>query len=197
MRPETWMEDVLGSRSKVRILRLLSGDPGRSWTEREVAASVSMSPNTVNLAVRDLRDLGLLEFRRVGRTHLLRLLPGTEIAGALRETFDRERRVWKRVEAAIARAALPRTACYLYGSSARGTAGGDSDIDLLVVASTQEKAEEAAHRIRAAVAAVFPARLDVIPLGADAARSRSRGPLLKSVLREGRPLTPTRIEGFL
>jgi predicted nucleotidyltransferase len=196
MRPETWVEDVLGTRAKARLLRRMNAEPGRVFTKRELAADLGMSPNTVSLAVQALQGQGVLEVHVLGRTHGVRLAGSQGLRRALASVFESEREVWKSLESAI-RSALPRgVACYLYGSTARGEAAGESDVDLFLVAATQEGAEEAAHRVRSAVAETFPLRLDVIALGAPAFRRRKDGSLAKAVLREGRALSATRLEAF-
>lgn len=196
MRPETWVEDLLGTRGRVRVLRALAGSPGRMWTERELARHLRVSPNTVNMAVRALRDAGVVEFRRLGRSHGIRLRPGLVLAQRIEELFAGEARTLQDALDAGASAVPARVACLLYGSTARGDASADSDVDLLVVGRTIGEAEDAAGRIREAMEAVFPLRLSIAALDGASLRKRPREPWLRNALSEGRLLSKTGLEAF-
>ena len=63
------LDDVLGSKSKIRILRLLFKYPEREFTEREIAEIINMSPNTVNLALHECRKTNIFIYKRIGKTH--------------------------------------------------------------------------------------------------------------------------------
>ena len=87
-------------------------------------------------------------------------------------------------------------ACLLFGSTARGRARPGSDVDLLVVAATQEAAEEVAARIRQAVALTFPLDLAIASLGAKDLRSKRKEPWLRNALNEGESLSKTSVGAF-
>lgn len=194
MRPERWMEDLFSSRARIRILRLLATDPSKAWTEREVAAAIQMSPNSVNLALREIARTQILSSRRMGRSHVVKLKDDLQLAKTLQSIFRLEERTWDDLERAI-RGAVPRgAACYLFGSTARGEAGPDSDIDLLVAAATQDEADEAAFRVRQAAGRVFPAQLSILAVDRKWLRTRRRHPLLQAILAEGRPLSRATLE---
>jgi DNA-binding transcriptional ArsR family regulator len=142
MRPDAWMDDLLGNRSKIRVLRLLVGDPARVWTEREIARALRASPNSVNLAARALRDQGILDFRRIGRSHAIRIRSELGVAKRVEQLFVQESQGWEDFKHAVTGAVPAGTACYLFGSVARGESSASSDVDLLVVAGTRREAED-------------------------------------------------------
>ena len=72
MKLHNLLDDMLDSKSKVRILRLLFRFPEREFTEREIARMIKMSPNTVNLALNNLRKTNVFVYKRLGRTHSYR-----------------------------------------------------------------------------------------------------------------------------
>src|SRR5688572_20823521 len=116
MHPQSWLEH-LGRPWQVRILRLLARDPTRLWTGREVAKALEASPNTVNLALKALRDAGFLEFRQIGRSHAIRLQQSAPQIERMRRLFELEAQALVEVRAAI-RAATPRgVTSILYGST--------------------------------------------------------------------------------
>lgn len=194
MRPENWMDDAFGSKAKIRLLRLLARDRQRTWTEREAAEALAMSPNTINLAAKELRNTGLIDFHKVGKSHGIRLRPDLKLSQALLSIFDQEARLGQEVEDAV-RAAIPAgVACYLYGSTARGTPTAESDVDLLIVAKTQDDAAEVAASVRSAVAAVMPAPLEILALDRATVWRRRKSRLLTTIQAEGRQLSSTPLE---
>lgn len=196
MHPLSWLETAFGSRAKVRILRTLTADARRTWTERDLAAAAGLSPNTVNLAVRSLTDAGLLDLRRIGRTHAVELRPSAA-AEALKACFEEEARMMQAVEGRIRYGTPAGCAAYLYGSTVEGSADAESDVDLLVVADDEATAEQLAADIVGLVQSVFPARMEVIALSKAAFRRRARSPLMRRIAQEGRSLGPKRLEDFL
>ncbi len=166
------------------------------WTERELARALDASPNTINLAIKALRDVNLLEFRRLGSTHGIRLRSDLDVVRRLGTIFSEERSTLEDLRRAIRAASPPGVACLLFGSTARGESGAESDVDLLVLAPTLEFAEQAATVIRQAVAAILPVDLHIISLGAKELTQRRREPWLQNALSEAEPLTKT-LEGAI
>lgn len=197
MHPKSWLDAALGSRGRVRVLRTLCADPARVWTERELAGAVGMSPNTVNVAVGQLRDAGILDFRRLGRTHAVRLRTDLPLVALVRRVFEVELEAWPALESAVRRAVPQGVACYLYGSSARGTATSESDVDLLVVANSDEQAEDAAAIVREAAMQVFPTGIEVVAMGRQKLAKRKSSSYIQNILRDGVPLGDRPLEAFL
>lgn len=197
MRPEIWIEDAFGTRSKVRILRLLASDPELVRTERDIAHAIGMSTSSVNAAVSDLRQTGLLEFQRVGRSHAIRLRRGLGVVDSIESFFADERQTLDKVQDAISAVVPKSAACYLYGSTARRTAGPGSDLDVLIVAETLDDAEEVAAAIRTSIERVLPIRVEIIVLDRKAARTRRKSALLENVHKEGRRLGGKDLGDFL
>lgn len=77
----------------------------------------------------------------------------------------------------------------LFGSHARGTAGPDSDVDLMVVMDTREPKREVGLRIRVALHGMGVAKDIVVVTPAEIERYRDLvGTLIRPALREGKVL---------
>lgn len=187
MHPLRWLNVAFGAPSRVRILRLLAATPSRLWTEREIAREVGLSPNGANKAVRELDAAGVVETRRVGRAHAVRLSLG--LAPMVRRVFRSEQEAWDDIVERIRRAVPKDTACYVFGSSVRGKPSPESDVDLLVVSKDLERAKDVAHAIEVQVHERFPARLSIIALGAREASRRVKGGVVRAALESGERLT--------
>ncbi|HEV8359707.1 MAG TPA: nucleotidyltransferase domain-containing protein [Candidatus Thermoplasmatota archaeon] len=181
----TWVDPVLGSTAKVRVLRALSRAPDRVFTEAELARAVRMSPNTVNLAVRDLARAGVVDIRAAGHAHEVRLEQASLLGQAVVELFRAEAGGLDHLARAV-RGALKRgESCVLFGSAARGTMTASSDIDLLIVAPTWDAAAEASVRIGQAARRVWPTRYHALHYTPTELRKKWGTPLLRAVREEG------------
>jgi predicted nucleotidyltransferase/biotin operon repressor len=187
MHPARWTEAAFGSESRIRILRLLAGSPLKPRTERDIAKAIGMSPNAVNRAIRTLRDAGLITVERLGNAHAVRLRADEAFLTMLRRVFATEDEWWSEAVKTIERSVPTDAACYLFGSSARGTAHADSDVDLLVVAKDRKRASEAALAIQSKLHDALPVRLHVVALGISEAKRRMRATrsVVKSAVEEG------------
>lgn len=188
---------MFGNRARIALLRLLALERSRVWTAREAARRLGVSPATTNDAAKALRDAGILDFQKVGASHGIRIRGDLKVGRLVLAFFEQERRATDEWREAIAAAVPPGTACYLYGSTVRGTAADRSDVDLLVVAPSQDQAEEVAARVRVAANRVIPAPLEILALDRQRARRQRDSPLLRSIRKEGAPLTATRLEALL
>ena len=190
------LDDILGSESKVRVLRFLCRKGGE-WSGRRLAAELSMNPVTAHRALRGLRDATLLDLRKSGSGFSYSLRDNhTLVRGLLRPLFDEESRaldhladllreqIRKGLKADVVSAAL-------YGSVARRQEQSASDIDLLVLvpsARAKRKVQEGFDRLWQALSAEFGNSLAVYinTVGEARDKRRSRLPLLENILRDHR-----------
>lgn len=186
------LEEVLGSRTKVRILRVLGSAPNREYTIRELASSLRLSFGSVYPAVQQLIGARAVLARRVGRSVGVRANQGHPLFRALASLFSDEASALVTVAQAFADGLPPQgiRSVVLFGSVARGEASARSDIDVLVVVDDPRRAAP----IRRAAAGILD-RFDanVVPLVLTQRevddRLRSFDPLLTTIAKEGRRLS--------
>lgn len=193
------LDHALGTRSKVRILRvLLAREDGLSG--REVARQADVSSRTALQALEDLGDLGLVhreispaEHRfSVNRRHVL-------VTQGLEGLFATERRavdeVFDRLKAECSRltqeTAARIRAAWLFGSAMRGEDRPASDLDLVVVTEgdggTSELRAELAD-VREELAQEFGLDLSPVVLSVDRIREMDakRASLARAVREDAR-----------
>ena len=136
------LNDMLDSKSKVRILRLLFRFPEREFTEREAARMIEMSPNTVNLALNDLRKTNVFIYKRIGRTHSYRCNTDSALFPLFKELFGQERQMRDELLGLLKEELKDIGTCILFGSFARYEEEFDSDLDLLIVTDNKEKVQK-------------------------------------------------------
>lgn len=197
-------DEILNSRVKVRLLRLLC-QKGGEWTGRQLAAELRISPAATHAALRALHQATILELRTVGNSFVYSLRDEQYLVReALRPLFRQEARASQQLRDVLVRGLDPRVRASivtvaLYGSVPRGQERPTSDIDLLVlVASGRAKAA-----IRRAldlggdpITRTFgnPIAWYVTTVQEARQKVRRRSPLFHNILRDhqlvwGRPLT--------
>ena len=179
------LDRAFGTESKVRVLRAMARSPHRWFTEADLARAASMSPNTVNLRLGELEDAGIIERAANGAPHPVRLQTKSPLAASVMQLFEAERRVYDDWVEAVRAQTRPDETCIVFGSVARGTARHDSDVDLLIIAPTLDRAAETAARLREATRHLYAGPLRMIHFTPAQVRARRGTPLLESIRREG------------
>jgi predicted nucleotidyltransferase len=199
------LDSILGTPVKVRLLRALSARGG-PVSGREAARLAGVASRSAAVEALDaLSQLGILQRRELSGTHLYEVNRRHDLAPALATLFRAE---WERFGALgeAVRDALERAgalggvlSAVIFGSTARGDARPGSDLDLLLVATTDRSAAAAEQALLAFADELrdrFGAR--VSPLALTRARFRSRlragDPLLGNVLADGRTLFGTPVQ---
>ena len=158
MRFHETLEDILGSKIKIRILRLFYRTKG-SYTGRDIAKLIASSPEATRRALSDLVSHGLLKLDYVGTSHNYYLNEDHMLIdkvvnkaffveqNAIREIV----RIFKEQLGELFQKAI------IFGSVAKKKERPDSDIDILIVVSDgietdaiEDKINEAANLATAA-----------------------------------------------
>ena len=135
------LDDVFGSKSKVRILRLLFRYHEREFTEREIARQIGMSQNTVNIALADLMKTNAMSFRKIGRANAYMVNKNSVLFPFLQNVFKSESKLRKDLIKILQLATRSFISCILFGSFAQNAESYDSDLDLLVIVEDKRRAK--------------------------------------------------------
>ena len=190
MRFRDALNPMLGSPTKLGLLRTLFASPSRSWTGRELAKAADVS---VAQAARDLRDLSetsLVTRVVVGKSYSWRLNSAHVLGPALADLFAHEAGLRSKLLHDLAEglrsANLERAR--LFGSILRGDERADSDLDVyLEVRSSRDRprAEEAIDRVRSRLWDRFGNPISAL-IYTRAEASHPRNPaLLRTIEEEG------------
>lgn len=136
MRVHVPLDDLIGGKTSVRVLRTLSLFPGKEFTGRELAQMSGGAPSKVIGELERFRGLGIVTRKSHGRTHAWKLNPDHALIRLLKPAFEEEHTLPAKLLAdlrhGVADARISRA--ILFGSFARGDERGESDVDLLVLA---------------------------------------------------------------
>ena len=188
----TALDEILGSRSKISVLRSLFAQD--SLGGREIARRTGLSPRAASVALNQLVAAGILRRQAAGSTHLFsvdrrRHLVQASLARLFNEEADLPNAMGRRIMRAIGRTQCVSAA--IFGSGARGEAGPGSDVDVLVLLADSSRVRPAKERLQAGAEEffdLFGLRLSPYVIGASefAARLKKGDPLMKAMVREAR-----------
>jgi len=133
------LDDLLGQRSKVKILRHLCSTQ-LEMSGRQIATDLGLSPWACHLALRALTEQGILLMRNAGRTYLFRLNKINYVVERLLLPLFAEEGglVQVAIQEIVADLSESIVSIVLYGSVSRGQERSFSDIDLLVLVVAKE-----------------------------------------------------------
>ncbi len=182
----------------VDVLAVLAGS-NKGRTGRELARLSGTSEAGVRKVTERLVRHGLVRRTAVGNAYLFELNRDHLAAAPLAELASIRFALIERLRDAISQWPLPAVMVILFGSTARGTAGSESDVDVLVVrpsavdpddASWREQLDRTAAQVHAWVG--NDARL--VEFGEDELSANE--PLLDTIAQEGVDLLPASLHGL-
>lgn len=188
------MNDLLGTRSRVAVLRALLA-AGDELTGREVARLAGVNHQSAHDALATFTAAGVAIQVRRGRAFSYRFnTDHALIQGPLEAGIAAERRFWPLLQEELRRGFARRAAAViLFGSAARGQETPGSDVDLLLLARFERQKAGLMAMLDARAPKVrrrFGVTLAGVVYTLDEFRRliRSGNPLARSILREGRAL---------
>lgn len=144
MRTRQYLDELLGSKARVHVLRSLFLYPWKHTTPLQIAKSTKGTSRTpVLLAVKQLEATGILTLESQGHAYLVKLNPKNAAYPVLERLFKEEGKSWETFRKELG-ALVPKQAvsCALFGSVLEGEEQPGSDIDLLLVVPGPIQKEE-------------------------------------------------------
>jgi len=188
------LDNILGQRSKVRILRLLLRSHAQ-LTGRQIARQTDLNHATCHAALRDLARYGIVLRITAGTAHLYRLNEEhVLVKDVLSRAFGAEADLLDDYADTARRALrIPVESVIVYGSVARGAKRPESDVDLLFVlrdGSSAEKGRKLLGPLAASLARKFGRVPHIVFTNRRAFRAnvRRRNPFYSSIVQDGRAL---------
>ena len=159
MKTHATYEDLLGNKTKVRVLRIMFEYSGKTFSEHELSRFTNIPQPTIHRNMGDLVNSNLVVFNRMGKMNLFSLNRRGVLYKALGQFLQVERNLLVELEKVIIDAFEHEDdiiVVNLYGSFAKGLERSDSDVDIIVVVSDDadmeainERAEELGRLIHA------------------------------------------------
>jgi predicted nucleotidyltransferase len=150
---------ALFGRAREAVIGILFSDPDRALHVREIARRTGFSAPTVASELRSLERLGVLLSEVAGRQVHYRADRACALFGELQGIAVKTWGIRGRIAAALENLEGVQSA-FIFGSFAAGTAHARSDIDLIVIGSTDHAVlSEAASRVSSEIGRTVNAKL--------------------------------------
>jgi len=140
-----YLETLLGSKTKIKILRTLNKHKEKEFTTRELAGYIQISHTGVRKALQDLYEMNAVTLKAAGRNHIITLNQKSHITNLLAHLFEYEENTIKELETDIKLSLCTQPfidTVKIFGSVATGQEELRSDIDLLIITNNREKTED-------------------------------------------------------
>jgi predicted nucleotidyltransferase len=188
------LDEIFGSKSKVRILRLLFRYPEREFTEREMARQIGMSQNTVNKALGDLMKTNTVSYRKIGRANAYMVNKSSVLFPFLKSIFENEKKVREDLIQMLKRDTAPFLSCTLFGSFAKKEEDFGSDLDLIVIAKDKDAASIQLERLESELLKYFNIPLSIILLTPKELTKKWNAPFMKEARSDGMNISGKSLE---
>jgi len=130
------LDEVLGNKTKVKLLRGFFTYPEKEFTESELQRIAGIPPASAHRNVKSLLENGLLDRKRIGKANLYSLNKEHILYPLLSSDFEVERNILVELKKVIAGAVKNLSEvelAVLFGSIAKGMERADSDVDVFIV----------------------------------------------------------------
>ena len=138
------LEDILGSRSKIRILRFLFADTRDEFAMEDIARGAGLSFGTVHPALAQLTDARILTVKKLGRSRIFRLNTSNRLYEQIRTLFKEESEGLRKLAFKFTVMSNKKglKTVILFGSVAKESYAAEAgDVDLLFVCETDNDLE--------------------------------------------------------
>ncbi len=146
-----YLEKILGTSTKIRVLSIMVGAPEKSYMEKDLAKAAGAATSEINRQMSDLVGGGLVRLERVGKTKIYSLNKRHFLIPSLKRLFRDLNAVYGDAASRLSKFAASSSndveAVLLIGSVARGKVKSDivespSDIDLVFILKNKKGKEK-------------------------------------------------------
>ena len=138
-----YIETLLGSKVKIKILRALFRFQSKKFTSRELAEQIQVSHTAVLKSLADLQGMNILIIESHGKSNLITLNKESYLHNELGRFFDFEHETLSHLTEEISKILPNAKSMALFGSIAMKKESLNSDIDILIISEDKSKINEA------------------------------------------------------
>jgi predicted nucleotidyltransferase len=198
MRFTQYLEEILGTKSGVKILRTLCRYPTKEFTESELARISKVGQKTVNRAMPKYASHGVVSAITIGKANVYRLNQEHYIVKQLRSLFRGEERAkseLKRLLETTFKRDGTVVSVAIFGSVARGEEKPASDIDVFILTRDKEGAKEKLQLAGERVMKKFGNVVSAYVLTPEEFRRKQRTPTVREAVAHGELVFGKPLEG--
>ena len=137
-----YLETLLGSKVKVKILRALFRFQTKTFTSRELAKYIKASHTAVSKSLGDLQGMNIIKIESHGTSNLITLNQESYLYNELKKLFDFEYETLQNLKGELQEISIKAKTVALFGSVIKKKEKFNSDIDLLIITQNKSHANE-------------------------------------------------------
>ena len=187
MKLHKYLEQVLGTRGSISVLRTLTNHQGRVFTIRRLAEDAGISHTEAAATIEDLEKLGIVQIQPVGKAHQVSLNRKSYVLNKIIEPiFNAEQNSLEEVISILKKNLTSKkiTSAVIFGSVVRGEEKEDSDIDLLVISNDYDQAIEIVSKVIEEIPLIFHTKVSHIILSEKRLRSKRNSSLINTIIKK-------------
>jgi predicted nucleotidyltransferase len=185
MKLHSYLEQVIGSKIAISILRTLVKYRGKIYTIRRLAEDADASHPEVSKTLGELEKFGIVQIQPVGRAHQVSLNKKSYVLTKIIEPILKAEENTLAEVISILKTHLGTKkimSAAIFGSVAAGKEKDDSDIDVLVICNDSDYAISAISDASKEISLKFQSKLSHIVFSESQLRSKKNKALLQSIL---------------
>ena len=180
-----YLENVLGNKASITLLRTMINYQGRIFTIRGLAEEAKVTTNEAALTIHDLERFGIVKIQPVGRAYQLELNKRSHILDKIIEPIIESEKNTMSEMIKLLKKYLDTTKIFsavIFGSVVTGQEKIDSDIDLLVVSNDREHAIKQISEVTEQVFSIFHGSVSPIVFTKKEFKAKQKGSLIRSII---------------
>lgn len=182
-----YLETLLGSRTKIKILRTLHRHGGKEFTIRELANFIGVSHTGVRKTLTDLYEMNVITLKAIGNSHTVSINNNSHLLALMDIIFEYEEETLSHLKESIKESLCGKDyikRVLLFGSVARMEEEPRSDIDILILTDDKERAEESVSGLQSEISRRFGNPLAPYILTPSEMKELAGAPLMKEIHRQ-------------
>ena len=180
-----YLEDVLGNKASISLLRTMINYQGKIFTIRGLAEEAKVTPNETALTIHDLERFGVVKIQPVGRAYQLELNKKSYILGKIIEPMIESEKNTMSEMLELLKKYLDTTKIFsaaIFGSVVKGQEKKDSDIDLLVVSNDHGHAIKQISEVEDQIFTIFHGSISPVIFTKKEFKAKQKGSLIRSII---------------
>lgn len=180
-----YLENVLGNKASITLLRTMINYQGRIFTIRGLAEEAKVTTNEAALTIHDLERFGIVKIQPVGRAYQLELNKRSHILDKIIEPIIKSEKNTMSEMIELLKKYLDTTKIFsaaIFGSVVTGQEKIDSDIDLLVVSNDREHAIKQISEVTEQVFSIFHGSISPIVFTKKEFKAKQKESLIRSII---------------
>lgn len=180
-----YLEQVLGNKVAITLLRTMIDYRGKIFTIRGLADEARVSPNETALVIHDLEKFGIVKIQPIGRAYQLELNKESYLLKKIIEPIIKAEKNTINELVQVLRQHLDTkkiVSAAVFGSVVKGEEKIDSDIDLLVISNDRDHAITMISNASRQVFSLFHGGISPLVFTEKEFNAKQKGSLIQSII---------------